>query len=52
MYQNLQHKMKKDPIRITLSGSHIPMSLPLEKKYDFNQDSIISVVKKILKQKN
>jgi pyruvate dehydrogenase E1 component beta subunit len=46
------HKMKANPMRITLPDSHTPMSVPLEKKYYIKQDDIVSAVRKLIKQKN
>jgi len=45
------HKMKANPIRITLPDSHTPMSVSLEKKYYIKQADIVSSVKKLIKQK-
>ena len=44
------HKMKANPIRITLPDSHTPMSVSLEKKYYIKQADIVSAVKKLIKQ--
>jgi pyruvate dehydrogenase E1 component beta subunit len=46
------HKMKANPIRITLPDSHTPMSASLEKKYYIKQEDIVSAVRKSIKQKN
>ena len=43
------HKMKANPIRITLPDSHTPMSVSLEKKYYIKQEDIVSAVKKLIK---
>ena len=45
------HKMKANPIRITLPDSHTPMSVSLEKKYYIKQENIVSAVKKLINHK-
>ena len=46
------HKMKSNPIRITLPDSHTPMSASLEKKYYIKQSEIISAIEKLINKKN
>ena len=45
------HKMKANPIRITLPDSHTPMSVSLEKKYYIKQENIVLAVKKLINHK-
>ena len=50
--ENNMHKMKSNPIRITLPDSHTPMSASLEKKYYIKQSEIISAIEKLINKKN
>ena len=45
------HRMKANPIRITLPDSHTPMSASLEKEYYIKQENIVSAVKKLINHK-